>query len=59
MRALAPASSVTGSTGSAGQRGDASGQAFYEAPGAVGGEGLRTWREGAWGTWLETLGVKS
>lgn len=43
----------------AGQRGDASGPAFYEASGAVGGEGLRTWREGAQGTWLEALGVKS
>ena len=54
VRALALTVRVTGITGSAGKRGDVSGRAFYEAPGAVGGEGLRTWREGAWETWLET-----
>lgn len=54
VRAPAPTVRVTGITDSAGKRGDASGRAFYEAPGAVGGEGLRTWRERAWATWLET-----
>ena len=54
VRALALTVRATGIAGSAGKRGDASGRAFYEAPGAVGGEGLRTWREGTWETWLET-----
>ena len=54
VRALALTVRVTGITGSAGKRGDVSGRAFYKAPGVMGGEGLRTWREGVWETWLET-----